>query len=78
LDAAIYAYVEGQMQIITITISNDPGGQPSLRLLYSDGIDPRQGADACRKAAGSFDELAIEAEVQRRITEQLEQKESDK
>jgi len=64
------------MQIITISIGEGPDGAPFIQLLYSDGVNPAQGASACRSAASTFDNLAIEAEVQRRLAER-EREEDD-
>ena len=57
------------MQIITITMGLNDKGAPFMQLLHSDGVEPLDGAQVCRAAAQRFDDMRIEAEVQRRMEE---------
>jgi len=56
------------MQIITITIT-----EHGVQFNYSDGVAPSQGAEACRAVEREFARLGIEAEVERRVQEALEE-----
>ena len=56
------------MQIITITIEQD---EDTTRVGFnaSDGVTPQMGESACRFVAARFQEVAIEAEIERRLKE---------
>ena len=65
------------MQTISIHMGMDNDGQPFIRIVPTDDIDPAAGVEACRTAMEVFREAATEAEVQRRLeaaqAEQAEQ-----
>ena len=58
------------MKTITILISTGENGRPLFQVLPSDGVEPNEGIAACRYGVAVFQEIAIDAEVKRRIAEQ--------
>lgn len=63
------------MNTITIVLQ-EQNGQTAVHHIVGGEIPPAVAASACRFTAAQFDQLAIEAEVQRRLDE-LREEEAD-
>lgn len=63
------------MEIISIQVGEEQD-RPAINYVWSSGITPEMGVRVCEAVLGAFRQMAIEAEIERRVRESVQQETS--